>query len=348
MKSADRPDNVEFLNTKLYNDPKHLLEIVVSNGRENILFHGNSTPDLAKTVAKGLKWKIGNADVKQFSDGEIFVRLWTHVRDKDVYLFQSTSAPANDHLMELLILADAASRSAANKIYAIIPYFGYARQDRRPDFQRVPITARLVANMIQEAGISQVVTCDLHCMQIQGFFDIPVINASSIPTFQADIWQRFDGGHDVVIVSPDTGGVARSRALGKALNNENLAIIDKRRPKENISEVMNIIGDVEGRDCIIFDDLVDTAGTLCKGATALKQQGAVSVHAYATHAVLSGKAYDNVRESDLDSLTVSDTIPLTNHSRGNKIRVVSIASLLTETVHRVATGTSVSALYDMV
>lgn len=318
----------------------------MSNGRENILFHGNSTPGLAKAVATGLQWTIGKADVKNFSDGETYVRLWTHVRDKDVFLFQSTSNPANTHLMELLILADAASRSAAHTVTAIIPYYGYGRQDRRPDFQRVPITARLVANLIQEAGITQIVTCDLHCMQIQGFFDIPVVNASSIPTFQADIWNRFDGARDVVIVSPDTGGVARSRALGKALDNENLAIIDKRRPKANVSEVMNIIGDVDGRDCVIFDDLVDTAGTLCKGAAALKAQGALSVHAYVTHAVLSGKAYENISNSELDSLTVSDTIPLTQTI--SKIRIVSIASLLTETVHRVATGTSVSALYDMV
>jgi len=318
----------------------------MSNGRENILFHGNSTPALAKTIASGLQWNVGNADVKSFSDGETHVRLWTHVRDADVYLFQSTSAPANDHLMELLILADTAKRSAAHNITAIIPYYGYARQDRRPDFSRVPITARLVANMIQEAGIKQVITCDLHCLQITGFFNIPVINASSIPTFQADIWTRFDGAHDVVIVSPDTGGVARSRALGKALDNNNLAIIDKRRPKANESEVMNIIGDVDGRDCVIFDDLVDTAGTLCKAAKALKQQGATSVHAYATHAVLSGKAYENINSSELDSLTVSDTIPLGQPC--DKIRVVSIASLLTETVHRVATGKSVSALYDMV
>jgi len=316
----------------------------MSNGREDVLFAGNSTPDLAKIVANGLQWKYGKADVKQFSDGETFVRLWTHVRDRDVFLFQSTSAPANDHLMELLILADAAGRSAAHKISAIIPYFGYARQDRRPGFQRVPITARVVANMLQEAGIEQIITCDLHCLQITGFFDIPVINASSIPTFQADIWQRFDGAKDVVIVSPDTGGVPRSRALGKSLENENLAIIDKRRPNVNESEVMNIIGDVDGRDCVIFDDLVDTAGTLCKAAYALKQQGATSVHAYATHAVLSGKAYDNINGSELNSLTVSDTIPLAEKS--DKIRIVSIASLLTETVHRVATGTSVSALYD--
>ena len=320
----------------------------MSNGRENILFHGNSNPDLAKTLAKGLKWQVGKAAVKRFSDGETAVRLYTHIRDTDVYLFQSTCNPANDHLMELLVLADAAHRSAANKITAIIPYFGYARQDRRPDFSRVPITARLVADLLQVAGIDQLITCDLHCMQIQGFFNIPVVNASSIPTFQADIWQRFDGGKDVVIVSPDTGGVARSRALGKALNNTNLAIIDKRRPKDNVSEVMNIIGDVDGRECVIFDDLVDTAGTLCKGAAALKHEGATHVHAYCTHAVLSGDALDNILTSELDSLTVTDTIPLTEEAKNvKKIRVVSIADLLAETVYRVATGNSVSALYDV-
>ena len=320
----------------------------MSNGRENILFHGNSNPVLAKTLAKTLNWKVGKAAVKRFSDGETAVRLYTHVRDTDVYLFQSTCNPANDHLMELLVLSDAASRSAANKITAVIPYFGYARQDRRPDFSRVPITARLVAEMLQVAGIDQVITCDLHCMQIQGFFNIPVINASSIPTFQADIWQRFDGGKDVVIVSPDTGGVARSRALGKALNNTNLAIIDKRRPKDNVSEVMNIIGDVDGRECVIFDDLVDTAGTLCKGAVALKNEGATRVHAYSTHAVLSGDALDNILTSEIDSLTVTDTIPLTEEAKNvKKIRVVSISDLLAETVYRVATGNSVSALYDV-
>lgn len=320
----------------------------MSNGRENILFYGNSNPELAKSVAKGLKWKVGKADVKHFSDGETAVRLYTHVRDKDVYLFQSTSEPANDHLMELLILVDAAKRSSSNKVTAIIPYFGYARQDRRPDFSRVPITARLVADMLQVAGVDQLITCDLHCLQIQGFFSIPVISASSIPTFQADIWQRFDGGKEIVIVSPDTGGVARSRALGKSLNNTNLAIIDKRRPKANVSEVMNILGDVDGRECVIFDDLVDTAGTLCKGAVALKNEGATHVHAYATHAVLSGNALDNILTSEIDSLTVTDTIPLSKEAKNvKKIRVVSISDLLTETVYRVATGNSVSELYDI-
>ncbi len=318
----------------------------MSNGRENVLFYGNSNPKLAKTLASGLQWTLGNADVGNFSDGEPAVRLYTHIRDKDVYLFQSTCQPANDHLMELLVLSDAVCRSAANKVSAIIPYFGFARQDRRPDFDRVPITARLVADLLRTAGIRQVVTCDLHCMQIQGFFDIPVINASSIPTFQADIWQRFDGGKDVCIVSPDTGGVARSRALGKALYNTNLAIIDKRRPKKNVSEVMNIIGDVNGCECIIFDDLIDTAGTLCKAAAALKKEGAIAVHAYATHAVLSGDAVETIADSELDSVTVTDTIPLKpDAEKLNKIRVVSIAELLTETVHRVSTGASVGALY---
>ena len=321
----------------------------MSNGRDNILFSGNSNPELAHRVAKGLQWRIGDCDVKKFSDGETAVRLHTHVRDTDVFLFQSTCYPANDHLMELLVLADAAKRSACNSITAIIPYYGYARQDRRPDYSRVAITARLVADTLLAAGVEQIITCDLHCMQIQGFFNIPVINASAIPTFQADIWQRFDGGKDVIIVSPDTGGVARSRALGNALENTNLAIIDKRRPKANVSEVMNIIGDVEGCECVIFDDLVDTAGTLCKAASALKSEGATRVHAYASHAVLSGNALDNIFTSELDSLTVTDTIPLNETAREiNKIRVVSIAELLTETIHRVSTGSSVSALYDMV
>lgn len=322
---------------------------VNKNRRQNILFHGNSNPDLAACVAKDLGWKLGTAEVHKFSDGETAVNILTHVREADVYIFQSTCNPANDNLMELLVLADAANRSAANKITAIIPYFGYARQDRRPDFSRVPITARLVADLIQTAGIKQVITCDLHCMQIQGFFNIPVINASSIPTFHNDIWHRFDGAKDVVFVSPDTGGVARTRSLGKTLDNANLAIIDKRRPRANESEVMNIIGDVDGRDCIIFDDLVDTAGTLCKAAKALVMKGAKSVHAYATHAVLSGNAISNLTNTpELTSLTVSDTIPLPVEKALSKIRVVSIADLLSETVRRVATGNSVSELYEMV
>jgi ribose-phosphate pyrophosphokinase len=327
----------------------------MSNGRDNILFSGSANPLLASQIVKGLRtadsatWKLGNADVKKFSDGETAVRLWTHIRDKDIFLFQSICNPANDNLMELLTLADATNRSAANSITAIIPYYGYARQDRRPNYDRVPITARLVADLLQTSGIEQIITCDLHCMQIQGFFNRPVVNVSAIPTFQADIWQRFDGGKEIVIVSPDTGGVARARSLGKALENTNLAIIDKRRPKANVSEVMNIIGDVDGRECIIFDDLVDTAGTLCKAAAALKGEGATRVHAYATHAVLSGNALDNIQTSELDSLTVTDTIPLNEAAREiNKIRVVSIAELLTETVYRVSTGNSVSALYDMV
>lgn len=319
----------------------------MANGREKIILTGNSNRKLAKTLAQGLEWRIGNADVKQFSDGETSVEIMTHVRDADVFVVQSTCAPANDNLMELIQLCDAALRSSAHKVVAVIPYYGYARQDRRPGFSRVPISARIVADMLQTIGVKQVITVDLHVMQIQGFFQVPVINASSIPTFAKHIWQTYDdGGRQACIVSPDAGGVARSRALAKQLDNHNLAIIDKRRPKANESEVMNIIGDVDGCDCIIFDDIVDTAGTLCRSAAALKQQGARSVAAYTTHAVLSGAALDNLNESELDRLVVTDTIPLSNEaSQCNRIEVVSIASLLTETIHRVATGNSVSALY---
>ena len=325
----------------------------MSNGRDNILFYGNSNPQLAASVANGLQWKLGESEIKKFSDGETAVKINTHVREADAYVFQSTSFPANDHLMEMLIMADAIRRSGTHNITAIIPYFGYARQDRRPNFDRVPITARLVANFIQQAGIDQIVTCDLHTLQIQGFFEIPVINASSIPTVEADIWRRFQY-NDIIIVSPDVGGVPRARALAKAIDtqrvvedNTELAIIDKRRPKANESEVMNIIGDVAGRECVIFDDLVDTAGTLCKAAAALKRKGATGVHAYATHAVLSGNAINNLITSELDSLTVTDTIPLREEAQQiTKIRIISIAELLTETVSRVATGSSVSALYE--
>lgn len=314
--------------------------------REKIVFTGNSNKQLAKDIAQGLEWRFGNAHVKQFSDGETAVELHSHVRDADVYIIQSVCSPANDNLMELIQLADATLRSSAHKVVAVIPYFGYARQDRRPGFARVPISARIVADMLQNIGIKQVIACDLHVQQIQGFFHIPVINASSIPTFTQHIWQTFDdGGRSACIVSPDTGGVVRARALAKQLDNHNLAIIDKRRPKANVSEVMNIIGDVDGCDCIIFDDMVDTAGTLCKAASALKEHGARSVSAYATHGVLSGPALENIDGSELDKLVITDTIPL-GDKQSDRIEVVSIASLLTETIYRVATGNSVSALYS--
>jgi len=312
----------------------------MSTDREQIILAGNSNKPLARQIAKDLGWKMGNADVKKFSDGETSVEIMTHVRDADIYIIQSTCSPANDNLMEMIQLADAALRSSCHKVVAVIPYFGYARQDRRPGFTRVPISARIIADMLQTIGVAQVLTVDLHVMQVQGFFQIPVINASSIPTFARHIWQNYDnGGRDACIVSPDTGGVGRARALATQL--------DKRRPRANISEVMNIIGEVDGCDCIVFDDIVDTAGTLCKTASALKERGARSVAAYSSHAVLSGPALDNVVNSQLDHLVVTDTIPLSYEAQSiNKIQVVSIDSLLTETIRRVATGNSVSALYN--
>ncbi|HYW91707.1 MAG TPA: ribose-phosphate diphosphokinase [Gammaproteobacteria bacterium] len=308
------------------------------------LFTGNANPRLAQEVANVLTLPLGKATVSRFSDGEIQVDIEENVRGRDVFIIQSTCAPTNDNLMELLVITDALWRASARRITAVIPYFGYARQDRRVRSARVPITAKLVANMICSAGIDRVLTIDLHADQIQGFFDIPVDNVYASPILLGDIWRQ---KHDnKIVVSPDVGGVVRARAIAKRLDDADLAIIDKRRPRANETQVMNIIGNVRDKFCVLVDDLVDTAGTLCQAAAALKAQGAERVVAYATHAVLSGPAVDNISRSRLDELVVTDTIPLgPQASECPKIRQLSVAHTLAETIRRVAAEESVSSLY---
>jgi ribose-phosphate pyrophosphokinase len=308
------------------------------------VFSGNANPALAHDIARHLMQPLGRAFVGRFSDGETQVELMENVRGRDVFLVQPTSPPAADHLMELLVMADACRRASAGRITAVIPYFGYARQDRRPRATRVPITAKLVANMIKGAGVDRVLTVDLHADQIQGFFDIPVDNVYASPVLLGDAWkQKFD---NMIVVSPDVGGVVRARALARRLDDADLAIIDKRRPRPNESQVMNIIGDVDGKVCILVDDLVDTAGTLCLAAQALKDHGAEKVLAYITHAVLSGKAIERISDSALDQLVVTDTIPLRGAARDcDRIRVLSVAGLLAETMRRIRDEESVSSLY---
>jgi len=310
------------------------------------IFAGNANPQLAKDIAQALHCRLGKVEVDKFSDKEIRIELDEKVRMQSVFIVQPTCAPANDNLMELLIMADACRRSAATKIIGVIPYYGYARQDRRPGYTRTPVTSRLVADMIQVAGIQQLVIVDLHSEQQQGFFTIPVTNISAAPIIVGDIWRKYQRDiNNIVIVSPDTGGVARARSIAKQVNDADLAIIDKRRPQANVSQVMNVIGDVEGRDCIVVDDMIDTAGTLAKAADALKEKGANSVIAYATHPVFSGAAYETINESVLDEVIVTDTIPLSTERSSDKIRVISIASLLAETMRRIHTGKSVSEIY---
>jgi ribose-phosphate pyrophosphokinase len=284
------------------------------------------------------------AAVGRFSDGEIAVEIEENVRGKDVFIIQPTCSPANENLMELLVMIDALKRASASRITAVMPYYGYARQDRRSRSARVPITAKLVAKMIEQAGAHRVLTVDLHADQIQGFFDIPVDNVYSSPILLGDVWRQ--QYKDLIVVSPDVGGVVRARALAKRLDDADLAIIDKRRPKANVSEIMHIIGDVDGRTCVMIDDLVDTAGTLCHAAVALKKHGAIKVVAYCTHAVLSGAAIKNLNGSELDELVVTDTIPLSQDAVGlGKIRQLSVAEMLAETIRRIAVGESVSSLY---
>ena len=312
--------------------------------RSMMIFAGNANPQLAQDITARLSLPLGKALVGKFSDDEVMVEIMENVRGKDIFIVQPTCRPSNDNLMELCVMVDALRRSSAARITAVIPYFGYARQDRRPRSARVPITAKVVADMISAAGTDRVLTVDLHADQIQGFFNIPVDNVYASPILLGDIWrQKYP---NLMVVSPDVGGVVRARALAKRLDDAELAIIDKRRPRANEARVMNIIGDVRDRTCIIVDDLVDTAGTLCKAANALKEHGARKVVAYCTHPVLSGPAVDNITHSSLDELVVTDTIPLSPAaSECPNIRQLSIAELLAETIRRISSEESVSSLF---
>jgi len=312
--------------------------------RRMMVFTGTANPQLAQDIARYLHLPLGRASVGTFSDGEISVEILDNVRGKDVFIVQPTSAPTNDNLMELLVMVDAMRRASAGRVTTVIPYFGYSRQDRRTRSARVPITAKVVANMITSVGTSRVLTVDLHADQIQGFFDIPVDNVYASPILLGDIWRQKHP--DLMVVSPDVGGVVRARALAKRLGDADLAIIDKRRPQANVAKVMHIIGDVRDRTCVLVDDMVDTAGTLCKAAEALKDHGAKKVLAYCTHPVLSGKAVDNLSKSVLDELVVTDTIPLTEAVKAcGKVRQLSIAEMLAETMRRIHTEESVSSLF---
>jgi ribose-phosphate pyrophosphokinase len=309
-----------------------------------MVFTGNANPQLAQAITNHLSIPLGKAHVGRFSDGEVQVEIQENVRGRDVFVVQSTSTPTNDNLMELLIIVDALHRASAGRITTVIPYLGYSRQDRRVRSARVPISAKLVANMITTAGADRVLTVDLHADQIQGFFDVPVDNVYASPVLLGDIWQQKYA--NLIVVSPDVGGVVRARALAKCLDHADLAIIDKRRLRPNEAQVMNIIGDVEGKNCIIVDDLVDTAGTLCQAAVALKRAGAEKVVAYATHPVLSGKAVENIENSVLDELVVTDTIPLQDGSKAcRRIRQLSVAGMLAESIRRINLEESVSTLF---
>lgn len=308
------------------------------------LFSGNANPALGKKIADNLGVPLGRAKVGRFSDGEVSVEIRDNVRGQDIFLIQPTCRPTADNFMELLVMVDALKRASAKSVTAVIPYFGYARQDRRPRSARVPITAKVAAKMIAAVGVDRVLTVDLHADQIQGFFDIPVDNVYASPLTLADMWQKYDS-EDVTIVSPDIGGVVRARAIAKRLGCE-LAIIDKRRPKPNMAKVMNIIGDVKGKICILVDDMIDTAGTLCAASTALMEWGAKEVNAYCVHPVLSGNAIANIENSDINELVVTDTIPLEEEALNcKKIRQLSVAEMLGETIRRIANRESVSSMY---
>ena len=309
-----------------------------------MVFSGNANLDLSTEIASHLGLPLGKAVVGQFSDGEVMAEIQENVRGRDVFVVQPTGAPTNDNLMELLVMVDALRWASAKRITAVIPYFGYARQDRRPRSARVPIAARMVAKMVGHAGADRVLTMDLHADQIQGFFDIPVDNVYASPILLGDVWrQKYP---NLIVVSPDVGGVVRARALAKRLDDAELAIIDKRRPRPNEAKIMNIIGDVTGRTCVMIDDLVDTAGTLCQAAAALKAHGAVKVVAYCTHAVLSGPAVENLNQSELDELVVTNTLTLRPEARAcTRIRQLSIGQLLAETMRRVSNEESVSSLF---
>ncbi len=316
----------------------------MSNDDTIALFAGNANPQLAQEIARHLTMPLGRSFAGRFSDGEVNVELMENVRGRDVFIIQPTCPPVNDNLMELLVMVDACRRASAARITAVVPYYGYARQDRRPRATRSAITAKLVANMISSAGVDRLLAVDLHADQIPGFFDIPVDNVYASPVLLGDVWRQ--SYRNMIVVSPDVGGVARARALAKRLDDADLAIIDKRRPRPNESKVMNIIGEVSGKICVLVDDMVDTAGTLCQAAQALKDEGAVKVVAYITHALLSGDAVERIMSSALDELVVTDTIPLSEAaSRCGRIRQLSVAALLAETIRRIRDEESVSSLY---
>ena len=310
------------------------------------LFAGNATPELAKRISERLYTSLGDATVGRFSDGEIQVQINENVRGSDVFIIQSTCSPTNDNLMELIVMVDALRRASAGRITAVIPYFGYARQDRRVRSARVPITAKVVADFLSSVGVDRVLTCDLHAEQIQGFFDVPVDNVFGSPVLLHDIQKKTDLENPIV-VSPDIGGVVRARAIAKLLNDSDMAIIDKRRPKANVSQVMNIIGDVAGRDCILVDDMIDTGGTLCKAAEALKERGAKRVVAYATHPVFSGSAVKNIANDALDEIVVTDTIPLSKEINAlGKVRALTLSGMLAEAIRRISNEESISAMFN--
>lgn len=309
------------------------------------IFAGNATPELAKKIADRLYINLGAAKVGSFSDGEISVEITENVRGADVFIIQSTCAPTNDNLMELIVMIDALRRASAGRITAVIPYFGYSRQDRRVRSARVPITAKVVADFLSSVGVDRVLTVDLHAEQIQGFFDVPVDNVFGTPILLDDMLNK--NLDNPVVVSPDIGGVVRARAVAKLLNDADLAIIDKRRPKANVAQVMHIIGDVEGRDCIIVDDMIDTGGTLAKAAAALKDHGAKSVYAYATHPVLSGKAAQILGDSVIDEVIITDSIPLSDElKKVKKIRQLTLSGMLSEAIRRVSNEESISAMFE--
>ena len=316
-----------------------------TNHSDFMIFTGNANRGMAEEIASNLGTKLGAAEVGRFSDGEVTVEIKQNVRTRDVFVVQPTCAPTNDNLMELLVMVDALKRASAERICAVIPYFGYARQDRRPRSSRVPITAKVVANMLQAVGVERVLTMDLHADQIQGFFDIPVDNIYASPVLLGDLRQK--NYEDLIVVSPDVGGVVRARALAKQLGCD-LAIIDKRRPKANVSEVMHVIGDIDGRNCVIMDDMIDTAGTLVKAAEVLKQRGAKKVYAYCTHPIFSGPAIERIAGGEaLDEVVVTNTIPLSAEAQAcNKIRQLSVAPLIAETIKRISTGDSVLSLFS--
>lgn len=310
------------------------------------LFAGNATPELAKKISERLYISLGDATVGRFSDGEIQVQINENVRGADVFIIQSTCAPTNDNLMELIVMVDALRRASAGRITAVVPYFGYARQDRRVRSARVPITAKVVADLLSTVGIDRVLTCDLHAEQIQGFFDIPVDNVFGSPVLLDDILKKTDLVNPIV-VSPDIGGVVRARAVAKLLNDTEMAIIDKRRPRANVSQVMHIIGDVADRDCILVDDMIDTGGTLCKAAEALKERGAKRVFAYATHAVFSGAAVQYLASDAIDEIVVTDTVPLSPEMKAlGKVRVLTLSTMLAEAIRRISNEESISAMFE--